>query len=301
MGADVAARVYRRCGVAVVIPSIPPSYLRSSSSRTMGKKNKKDSAAKIKKEARKAEQAKLQEQGRLLKEALASNPLATLPPPFKAFKRGGVDAVFEHATVATLSTEDRLAIRAILEGNVQSDSELKAEKAKLTEENTHLLLLRSAAASTSSPASSPMNSPSKDEVADDGAAEQAPKSETNVQTTPSKTKVSAENPHVLAYLNFRFEFLHETLMFSVSELQVVNREDVRRKGVGKFMLMLAEMCAKNAGMSGVMATVKRANVDGMAFFEKCKYTTDNISPCKVDPSADTGAYGALLVCASTVS
>lgn len=261
----------------------------------MGKKNK-DVAAKAKKEARKAEQAKLQEQTRLLKEACTSNPLAKLPPAFTAFKRGGVDAVFEHATVGTLSTADRLAMRAILEANTQSESELKAEKAKLTQEHTHLLLLRCSA--PPSPASSPMKSPTKDEAAaaTDDATETAggaAQPESDVQTTPTKIKpeAAAEQSPLLGYLNFRFEFLHETLMCSVSELQVANREDARRKGIGKFMLMLAEMCAKNAGMSGVMAKVQRANVDGIAFFEACKYTTDNISPCKVDPSADAEAHG----------
>eukprot|EP01043_Picozoa_sp_COSAG02_P039827 COSAG02_NODE_3173_length_7227_cov_35.536336_7_plen_360_part_00 len=275
----------------------------------MGKKNKKDSAAKAKKEARKLEQAKLAEQGRLLKEARESDPLEKLPAAFLAFKRGGVDAVFEHATIGTLSTEDRLAVRAILEGNVESDSELKVEKAKLTEENTHLLLLR--ATPVGSPASSPMKSPTKDEAADVATEDAdcavgAAKTETDAPTTPTKITSAAGPSPVLAYLNFRFEFQHETLMCAISELQVANREDVRRKGIGKFMLMLAEMCAKNAGMSGVMATVRRANSDGMAFFESCKYTTDNISPCKMDPSADAGAYGvhlpdvatqiALLVC-----
>ena len=262
----------------------------------MGKKNKKDSAAKAKKEARKLEQAKLAEQGRLLKEARESDPLKKLPAAFLAFKRGGVDAVFEHATIGTLSNADRLAMRAILEANVGTESELKAEKPKLTEENTHLMLLR---ATLASPASSPMKSPTKDEAhavvtEEAGGAAGAAKPETGTPTTPTKTKPATEPTPILAYLNFRFEFQHETLMCSISELQVAKREDVRRKGIGKFMLMLAEMCAKNAGMSGVMATVQRANSDGMAFFEACKYTTDNISPCKVDPSADTGAYGAHL-------
>eukprot|EP01046_Picozoa_sp_COSAG06_P109094 COSAG06_NODE_55538_length_289_cov_0.757895_1_plen_62_part_01 len=55
-----------------------------------------------KKEARKAEQAKLQEQSRLLKEARAANPLDALPPMFTAFKRNGVDAAFEHAPFSGL-------------------------------------------------------------------------------------------------------------------------------------------------------------------------------------------------------
>jgi predicted acetyltransferase len=260
----------------------------------MGKKNKKDSAAKAKKEARKAEQAKLQEQSRLLKEARAANPLDALPPMFTAFKRNGVDAAFEHATLATLSTEDRLTMRAILESNVSSESELKAEKAKLTEENARLLVLRSAATAAASPASSPTSSPAKDAAAApvaEGAAQPEEEPQAEVQT-PTKPVRAAAAGEVLAYMNFRYEFLHDSLIFSIGELQVADREDARRKGVGKMMLMLAEMCAKKAGMGGVMLTVNRANVGAVAFLEACKYTTDSISPCKVDPSADADAYGA---------
>ena len=108
-----------------------------------------------------------------------------------------------------------------------------------------------------------MKSPTKDdadriteEVDGTGVGTKTP--DVDVDTTPTKKKpvTTAAACPILAYLNFRFEFLHGTLMCEISELQVAKHDGVRRKGVGKFMLMLAEMCAKNAGMSGVMVTVQ---------------------------------------------
>lgn len=67
------------------------------------------------------------------------------------------------------------------------------------------------------------------------------------------------------------------------ELQV--DEKAQRKGLGKFLMMLCEVLAKKAGMSGVMLTVQKANEGAAKFYAGAKYAVSVISPSKVDPWA----------------
>jgi len=190
---------------------------------------------KAKKEARKAEQAKKQAQLNVLREARElGSPLEGLPPAFSAFKRNGVDASLEYATAKTLAQPDRLAIHAILTENMapiygksEWEEEAKADKEKeLEEPDTRLLLVRSNAAATpsaeagGSPASSPVKQPKEEEAKAEAAKD------------------------LLGFMHFRYEIEEECLVVYIYELQVAQREDTRRKGLGKFLLLMGEMMAK---------------------------------------------------------
>ena len=190
---------------------------------------------KAKKEARKAEQAKKQAQLNVLREARElGSPLEGLPPAFSAFKRNGVDASLEYATAKTLAQADRLAIHAILTENMapiygksEWEEEAKADKEKeLEEPDTRLLLVRSNADATpsaeagTSPASSPVKQPKEEEAKAEAAKD------------------------LLGFMHYRYEIEEECLVVYIYELQVAQREDTRRKGLGKFLLLMGEMMAK---------------------------------------------------------
>jgi hypothetical protein len=49
--------------------------------------------------------------------------------------------------------------------------------------------------------------------------------------------------------------------------QVSSKDWARRKGLGKFLLMLGEMLAKKSGLDGMMLTVQRSNPGAMQFYQ----------------------------------
>jgi ribosomal protein S18 acetylase RimI-like enzyme len=245
----------------------------------MGKKNG-NAKSKAKKEARKAAQLEAQRQLDTLRVARElANPLSALPAPFTAFKRNGLDANVEFYTAKSLPEADKLALHTILDQNMAPiygqkdwDEEAGADKRKeLAEEEARVLVIRAAgAAEPASPATTPVKAPA--EASDEKASE---------------TKASTD---VLAFMHFRYEIEEECLLLYIYELQVADREDARRKGLGKFMLMLAEMLSKKSGFGGVMFTVQKTNEAAIKFYQSCKYKTDAISPCNVDPMADEEDY-----------
>lgn len=254
-------------------------------------------AAKAKKEAKKAAQAKQQQQLNTLRDArnLAS-PLSALPPMFQVFQRNGLDATLEEHTAATLEQPDRLALHAILEENMMPifgkeewEEEAQADKVKeLEEEDTRLLIIRANSAGSSSPASSPVSKPSAEAEAD--AEKSEPSLVTAVTEAVTPTKAAKVSSDVLGFMHYRFEVENDALVVYIYELQIANREDTRRKGLGKFMLMLTEMIARKHSFGGVMLTCQRTNAAAQKFYESSKYTVDSISPIKVDPMADADDY-----------
>ena len=213
-----------------------------------------------KKEAKKAAQAAILQQTQALKAArdASVDPLDALPPMFRAFNRGGVDGAFESATSAALAPADQLALSALLEANLAPvygaekwAAAGKAEKAKqLADDGSRLLILRSAAAPSTSPAASPSTSPVKE-------APRAAEAEPAVEEEAESKAVEAAGGEVLAFMNYGFLIEHDVLLMTITDLHVVDSPDVRRKGVGKFMMLLGEMLAKKAGMGGIMTPVLR--------------------------------------------
>ena len=250
----------------------------------MGKKNG-SAKSKAKKEARKAAQLEAQRQLDTLRAARElADPLSALPAPFVSFKRNGIEAGVEFYTAKTLPEADKLALWGILDTNMAPiygqadwDEEAGADKRKeLAEDSARILIIRGsateAAEEPASPATSPVKAPSA--VDDDKPDADKPKASTDV----------------LGFVHFRYEIEEECLLLYVYELQVAQRADARRKGLGKFLLMMSEMLSKKSGFAGVMFTVQRNNADAIKFYSSCKYTTDVISPCNVDPMADDDDY-----------
>lgn len=285
-----AARRQRRCQQP---PPALPSLTHSHCPAVHRSQN--DAKKDAKKEAKKAAQAAILAQSQALKAArdASVDPLEALPPMFRAFSRGGVEGGFESAAAATLAPADNLALAALQEANLallfgegQNVARLAhfTEKAKqLADDGSRLLIMRSAgAALPASPAASPSTSPVKK------APGQAAEAEPAVEEEAEPKAVAGGE--ILAFMNYGFLIEHDVLLMTITDVHVVDSPDVRRKGVGKFMMLLGEMLAKKAGMGGIMTPVLRSNAPGMAFFEACKYTIDNISPSLMDPTAAATEY-----------
>ena len=124
-----------------------------------------------------------------------------------------------------------------------------------------VLLVRSKApeapAATPSPAASPVKDAAPEDAPEDAAAAEPAEAE------DAPAKGAAQD--ILAFMHYRYEIEEDCLMLYIYELQVAQNEATRRKGLGKHMLLLAEMIAKKSGMSGVMLTCQRANAAAQAF------------------------------------
>jgi ribosomal protein S18 acetylase RimI-like enzyme len=80
----------------------------------------------------------------------------------------------------------------------------------------------------------------------------------------------------VAFSHFRFDMDYGDEVLYCYELQL--EEQVRRKGLGKFMLQILELIGFSAHMKKVVLTVLKHNPEAKAFFTALKYTTDETSP-----------------------
>ncbi|KDR24066.1 N-alpha-acetyltransferase 40 [Zootermopsis nevadensis] len=80
----------------------------------------------------------------------------------------------------------------------------------------------------------------------------------------------------VAFSHFRFDMDYGDEVLYCYELQL--EEEVRRKGLGKFMLQVLELIGFSAGMKKVILTVLKHNAEAKAFYTALKYTIDETSP-----------------------
>ncbi|XP_005090676.1 N-alpha-acetyltransferase 40 [Aplysia californica] len=81
----------------------------------------------------------------------------------------------------------------------------------------------------------------------------------------------------VAFSHFRFDMELDTEVLYCYEIQLC--PDVRKKGLGKFMMQILELMANRFEMKSVMLTVFKHNNTAQEFFmNKLKYTVDEISP-----------------------
>lgn len=85
-----------------------------------------------------------------------------------------------------------------------------------------------------------------------------------------------ENGKPVAFSHFRFDldFMMEVLYCYEIQLE----PEVRRHGLGKFMMQVLELIGFSASMKKVVLTVLLHNPDAIAFFKALKYTLDETSP-----------------------
>ncbi|BFZ11621.1 hypothetical protein BsWGS_14660 [Bradybaena similaris] len=81
----------------------------------------------------------------------------------------------------------------------------------------------------------------------------------------------------VAFSHFRFDLELDTEVLYCYEIQLC--PDVRKKGLGKFMMQILELMANKYEMKSVMLTVFKHNQSAQKFFiDKLKYSVDEISP-----------------------
>jgi ribosomal protein S18 acetylase RimI-like enzyme len=80
----------------------------------------------------------------------------------------------------------------------------------------------------------------------------------------------------VAFSHFRIDVDFGDEVLYCYELQL--EEEVRRKGLGKFMLQVLELIGFSANMKKVVLTVLKHNPEAKSFFTALKYTIDETSP-----------------------
>lgn len=81
----------------------------------------------------------------------------------------------------------------------------------------------------------------------------------------------------VAMVHFRFDIDEEIEVLYCYEIQLI--KDVRKKGLGKFMMQILELMAHKTQMQKVMLTVFKANKVAQEFFiKKLKYSLDETTP-----------------------
>lgn len=123
----------------------------------------------------------------------------------------------------------------------------------------------------------------------------------------------ASPPPPLGFVHYRFLVEEEVPVLYVYELQVTGAcfpprrqllrrltaapacraEAARGKGLGKYLMLFAEMLAKRSPgpLGGVVLTIQRVNTRALQFYTtKCKYALADISPSRSDPFAAQDEY-----------
>lgn len=86
----------------------------------------------------------------------------------------------------------------------------------------------------------------------------------------------------VGFVHFRFDMDFDDEVLYCYEIQLV--PEVRRKGLGKFLMQILEMLAFQTRMKKVMLTVFKHNSEANAFFmNQLKYQIDETSPSVFDP------------------
>ncbi|XP_065058472.1 N-alpha-acetyltransferase 40-like [Rhopilema esculentum] len=86
---------------------------------------------------------------------------------------------------------------------------------------------------------------------------------------------------IVGISHFRFDLDFDDPVLYCYEIQL--EEQVRGKGLGKFMLQILELMGFRAKMSKVMVTVFKDNKEAVNFFNNLKYVVDETSPRYYDP------------------
>ena len=217
-------------------------------------------AKKAAKAAKRAASKKLEDAVHAAEQLDPSEALA----PFlaKPFVRNGLSTSVEVVTDASsLSAADKKWMWNLLEKNMKPvygsqawKKEGKEKKDEMLSEDARYLIAR--------------------------AADSALESENAENVNPNEP---------LGFVHYRFVIEEDAAVMYVYELQIA--QAARRRGLGKFLVMLCESLARKAGVSGVLLTVQTANEHATKFYESNKYVISPISPRACDPWAfEEGEY-----------
>lgn len=92
--------------------------------------------------------------------------------------------------------------------------------------------------------------------------------------------------NIVAFSHYRFDLDFDIEVLYCYELQL--KSDIRRQGLGKFMLQILELIAFSNNMKKVILTVLKNNQGAVNFFKSMNYEIDETSP--IDDAFDTYDY-----------
>jgi ribosomal protein S18 acetylase RimI-like enzyme len=123
---------------------------------------------------------------------------------------------------------------------------------------------------------------------------EAPAEETTTRdtdATPAAATATAAPPSAtagqpLAFIHLRFEMEGADPVLYIYEFHV--ESPAQGRGVGRFLLQLAELISRKAGLTKVMLTVFTSNSTANGLYSKLGYTLDESSPGTVDPAGNHG-------------
>lgn len=89
---------------------------------------------------------------------------------------------------------------------------------------------------------------------------------------------------ILAYVHYRFEAdeaTNEPILY-VYEIQLREGPETRRKGLGRFLMQLLELAARQRGLRAITLTVQDSNAAAAALYASLGYSRDPGSPCPLE-------------------
>lgn len=101
---------------------------------------------------------------------------------------------------------------------------------------------------------------------------------------PSLLDPDLDPSKVLAYAHYRFEADEATgePILYVYEVQLREGAATRRRGLGRFLMQLLELAARQRGLAAVTLTVQDSNAAAAALYASLGYSRDPGSPCPLE-------------------
>jgi ribosomal protein S18 acetylase RimI-like enzyme len=238
--------------------------------------------AKDKKAARKAAAEKALQVQTKLKQLLQDQDLLAAFPVFNTYSRNGLNLNLKYYTAESMPNELKTWAFGLTKINIQKFYEncpgwgwndVKKRK-ELEDSNARFIVATYAEA------------PAEEKSATDAS-----------NTTTNTNSASATHPDAntlstpivgqpLAFIHMRFEMEGDDPVLYVYEFHVDRA--VQGRGVGRFLLQIAELISRKAGLAKIMLTVFIANFVANGLYSKLGYTLDESSPGTVDPVGNHG-------------
>uniref|UniRef100_A0A7S0LR13 N-alpha-acetyltransferase 40 n=1 Tax=Coccolithus braarudii TaxID=221442 RepID=A0A7S0LR13_9EUKA len=232
-------------------------------------KNQKGTSSR-KKQARRDRLTRTKERAALVNAANAQHDLLSGHDTFRTYTCNDLDVRVEDSVGPALSETDIDECIALLRANMAElyknsswgwDEDEK--RAGLVEPASRLVLLRE------QPQPSVSDAPDDDWVLVDH---------------PEKLD-APPRARIVGFLHLQFVIENEKPVLYVLELQLM--QEVREKGLGKFLMHFAEVIARQHGMEALMLTVFKSNKKAFDYYrQKLRYNIDASSPSKWNREAD---------------
>lgn len=100
------------------------------------------------------------------------------------------------------------------------------------------------------------------------------------------SEANHEPPEEIGYVHWRFEEEEGDPIMYIMEVQLA--QPCQGKGLGRFLVQLLELIARQAGLARIMLTVMHANVAGQALYRRLGFVIDDSSPSMHDPLCSAG-------------